>query len=294
VQRAADLTGRTELRLDIDIPVGGIAGRVLGPDGPLHNTAVTAYRSLDEGGEQAWAYANARTDREGRYAFEDLPAGTWRVSAGGHTGYGGKNERYLAEAALEGLVVTAGGRVRSADLQLSAAGAIAGQVVSESGTPVAGVRIFARAAKGSATNNLGFHSSGNGAFLAAGLEPGTVYVSAAGAGHATTRDVEVAVRANETAHVEVRVAAASVIHVRTLGADGAPCNANVTVLRDGVDQAFKTDWELSRGLSAGERRLGPFPPGAYQVSASVKGASSPPRTVKLNGEAEVSIELRIE
>jgi hypothetical protein len=294
LQRAADLTGRTELRLDIDIPIGRIEGRVLGPEGPLHNMAVNAQRSLDERGEKSWAYANAQTDRAGRYAFEDLPAGTWRVSAGGHNGFGGKNERYLAEAVLDGLVVTSGGQIRNADLQLSAAGAIAGRVVAENGAPVAGVRIFVRTAEGGATNDLGFHSSRDGAFLVAGLDPGTVYVSAAGSGHATARDVEVAVHANETANVEVKVAGATVLHVRTFGADGAPRNANVAVLRDGVDQAFKTDWELNQGLSAGERRFGPYPPGTYQVSASVKGASAPARTVKLNGEAEVEIELRLE
>ena len=65
-------------------------------------------------------------------------------------------------------------------------------------------------------------------------------------------------------------------------------------MRDGVDHALETDWMLNQGESEGERRLGPYPPGTYQVSATRKDASAPPQTVTLSGEAEVEVELTLE
>jgi hypothetical protein len=291
VSRRVDVPQAAEHRCDVDVAVGSLAGRVYGPDGPLTGAQVTAQRVRGGDGAEQWAYAHAEADHDGRYAFDLLPAETWNVTADGPA----NGSHGLTKDVLTDVVIAPGASVRAADLHLRAGGTIRGRIVDDDGTPVAGVRVTARDATGEVRNAFDMRgSSADGAFELGGLPPGVYHLTAVGDGLATTRATEVAVSASETASAEFVVEPGVVLLVRTHDATGAPVDAPVAVLRDGVDHAPESDWSLNLERRPGEMRYGPFPAGTYQVSAATRDLHSAERTVQLAGETEVVVELVLE
>jgi hypothetical protein len=80
----------------------------------------------------------ALTDDRGAYAFTGLPAGAF-VIRGSRTGFASQQ----LGSANEPLTVSAGARVHAPDLVLPEASVIAGRILDEDGTPLAGARIVA-------------------------------------------------------------------------------------------------------------------------------------------------------
>lgn len=88
------------------------------------------------------------TDEEGRFVFEGLASGRYRVGAGPgsvrahylYGVYGGER----AGARGESVVLEAGRRFTDANIALARGGIVEGRVVGVSGEPLSGVRVFAR------------------------------------------------------------------------------------------------------------------------------------------------------
>ncbi|HKB17206.1 MAG TPA: carboxypeptidase-like regulatory domain-containing protein, partial [Planctomycetota bacterium] len=72
-----------ELTVDLRLPLGEIAGRVVSEvDGsPIPRAAVAAYRLPKEGAEGGGAWTNATAGEDGRYRIRDLAPGAYRVRA---------------------------------------------------------------------------------------------------------------------------------------------------------------------------------------------------------------------
>jgi hypothetical protein len=108
----ASIEGPSDERLDLELPVGSLAGRVYGPDGPLGGAKVTLQLERMANGSEGEAHASVRADAEGRYAADMLPAGIWTVRAA---------EKGFARTKVTGIGLASGQRVGDVDLHLAAA-----------------------------------------------------------------------------------------------------------------------------------------------------------------------------
>ena len=136
-------------------------------------------------------HRSALTDVEGRYAFSDLPAGAYTVTANGgqhragylSMGYGAvRPDGSFANASSRPRQITldAGQRRDDIDIRLQRAAAITGQVFDASGEPVSRISVRAmRMLRGQRPSNTGMAMTDDlGQYRIFGLAPGEYVVSA--------------------------------------------------------------------------------------------------------------------
>lgn len=117
--------GKTHDNVTLEVrELGAIRGLVTRNGTPVANVDVCCVRTPMNPQPQA------RTDRDGRYEFLGVPAGTYSIG-------GGSDE--LGAFALGGNVTLKDGEQKTFDLELDMAGTIAGTVVDKQGKPVPGV-----------------------------------------------------------------------------------------------------------------------------------------------------------
>jgi hypothetical protein len=280
--------------LDLALPSGGIAGRVLAPDGaPLEGAAVRVAResgnidlSSMDGGDTAW------TDDEGRFRFELLRSGEYRLRVE-------PQSRELGRASL-GSVAVADGRVtENVEIRLGGSGNVA-VVVRDAASAAAAARIFVRDASGTLVEEVSTHATGEeGEVEIAGLAPGSYTVCARGE-HSASDEVSVDVAEKGSARVELVLGDAAWLVVSTIDADGASVRAEVEVAdeegravhrmlgREAMEEA------LLGGFSSTTRRFGPLPLGRYRVVATTADGRSDKATVTLRSAgAERALEMRV-
>lgn len=159
---------------------GAIRGRVSAHSGePL--AGATVFLSSRAGG--SW---RATTDALGRFVIEDLPAGTFSVTAF-RTGYLLWSARDGGNPGRPFVVLGAGERADDVELSLARTAAISGSVVDEEGEPLQNVRVRVMPASQVGNNltptldpQMSVATDDRGEFRLAGLTPG-VYVVLASA-----------------------------------------------------------------------------------------------------------------
>jgi len=229
---------------------GSISGRVLGSRGdPVAGSQVQAFIRRKPGDAGPAGGGSATTDGDGRFAFAELPAGTYRLQARGASlgslGFDGPGRS-------EELVIEPGQEVRDVVVQLTAGGAIEGRVQDRDGKPVAYARIESRQGASAQTD-------ARGAFQIGGIRPGPVWLQAI-----SERDCSpwsmVAVASNVTAHVDLVVAPGTFVLLEVEDAQGPAATAAVS-LSTGDEQTAHTTI-----VRDGKGRIGPVAPGTYTVT----------------------------
>jgi sarcosine oxidase gamma subunit len=289
VVQEVTITGPAEQRLELDVPVGMVEGRVLGPDGPVAGIAVTLLP--DEEGLSTVGLTRTTTGADGRFAVEKLPTGTWAAQAGGSERFfpdGSEGKSYTL-ARVGGIAVTGGRRVQIGDLVVGAAGVILGTVLTEDSQPAAGALVRALRSTGE-EDGCADRTDELGRFSLSGLAPGSWTVHAL-QGLDQAAEADVAVAGDGQTKVDLRLAPATHLRVVVRDAAGAPVKARVKCMRS--DGADFTDWRArSRGRAPeGEHRLSPLPPGTYTLWAEGDGATSKVKIITLKGEPESLVEL---
>lgn len=282
--------GPGEQRLDFDVPVGAVEGRVLGPEGPLAGIPVYLFKPLESSND--WMRARAISDEHGRYSVDKLPVGTWTVQTGGVVMY---DEGYLAAARytlgqVAGVVVESGQRVRDVDLRVGAAGVVNGRVLTAQGQPAEGALVFARNSGGGLVqaNSLA-RTDHLGNFNVGGLGPGSYSLSVLHGPNAAA-EAKVELQAGEMNTLELRLEPATLLRVQVRDKTGAPSSATPCCVRsDHADFTSVRDW--FRAVPSGEQAIGPVPPGDYTLWAEADGAASEAKLVTLKGEPEMLVEL---
>lgn len=293
---AREVPARAEFELDLDVPLGRISGRVLGPDSGPVEARVTL--SVDgpapfPGGR----FVETRTDGDGRYELDALPDGTYRVHAGGSSFLPESPAR--ARVVRRGVEVQHGAHVEGVDFRLPEAGSIEVRATDAGGNPVAGAVVFVRDASGTPLEPLSACTTdGAGRAVYDGLAPGEHTVLARTSTLASSDGAVVRVRAGAAATVELRLEAATLLSIEVTR-DGEPRHARVSVTdadgRElasllGVDELHRL---LAQGdLSGNAARVGPLAPGRYQVQAEADGLSAS-KPVVLGGEPERRLILRL-
>lgn len=219
------------------------------------------------------------TDANGEYTLDAQESGekTYSFSRSGYVG--------------EERTVTLSGKEFRLDVQLSSGLHVAGQVLTDSGTPIADVSVHAQSAA-DGTFGRQMQTDANGAFAFDGLAPGhyTFTATKSGVGTAMLRDVDVTV----VNPVRITMTAGATItgHVTGLTPDELQ-NTTVSAVGSGTgNMQVPVD-------SGGNFRFDGAPTGTVRVSARsgamfAGGKTSDPKTVVVDpgGSAQVDIEFK--
>ena|GEM_PF-6584497 len=191
----ADVAAGAETHASVRLPEGGVAGRVLGPDGKTVGRMDLSVEQRDATGDFTFI-AHMVSDEVGAYRGQALSPGVYRVTAFDYRAgvYGAAR----SEAVLVGTDV-----VEGVDIQLDLGGDLRVVVHSTDGSPVAGVRLVMRDARGSRWDFGQFqHTGPDGSFAFRSLPTGAWEVEAVGAGGVKVRTT-VVVRPGETAQASL-------------------------------------------------------------------------------------------
>jgi uncharacterized protein (DUF2141 family) len=288
-----------EYTYDLELPVSAIRGTVRGPDGtPLASFPVQLMR--DASGANIMAMDGPEsTDASGRYTFDDLPAGTYAVAAGGSSGTFGEESTF-------GRVVRGGLRIEKdrvldpIDLKLTGSGKITGTVRDANGDSVSGASVFVRDAQGEIlSRNSGCTSEASGEYTYKGLAPGNYTVSARAGAQAAADSAVVSVHEGENAHMDLALGPGTILRVSALDKNEKPLKAGISVKDEhGFEVANMQTSDMmealfTEGVSSTEQKIGPLPAGKYVVTAIAPDGKSAKKPVTLSGQAERSLTVRV-
>lgn len=232
---------------------GEIVGRVSDEAGaPIPGaTVAAAFRDWAAGLDDPRHARFAKTDDQGLYRLDRVPAGRIRVGAddGAHV---------YAERVLD---VPEGGRAH-VDLVLRAGGSIAGHVFDGAGRPIDGATVTASGFE--AIVDRATRTAEDGSWWIAGLPAGQTYVDAGAAGRAAppSRVVPLAA-AQSVAGIDFVLEPGAFLRGRVLGPDGAPLEG-IVVACTRPGQYFRW-WRKS--AEGGAYELGPLPSGNARIVA---------------------------
>lgn len=292
-------------RLDVALPTGRIAGRVLRPDGsPAGGTGVSLQR-LGAGGkptDMSSLFGQEEVGDDGAYEFEDLAPGTYVVRAGGAmiSLFMG-NAMGVGRTCSPPIALAADEDRRGVDVVLGDACELAGRVVDEAGAPRSGVSIHLYDAAGTPLDAMGSaRTNAAGRFVCEGIAPGTYTVLARSGTSASRMSGPVAVRAAGADEVELVLAGGTVLVVSLRDVDGELLRASVSV----VDERGREHGGLigygalffgEMGGEAPATRVGPLAPGAYTVRARTQDGRGAERALVLRSSSpeELPVDLAV-
>ncbi|MFA6244912.1 MAG: sigma-70 family RNA polymerase sigma factor, partial [Candidatus Hydrogenedentales bacterium] len=240
---------------------GSVTGRVYEEETgtPISDTLMLIETYSKAGGQ----FPAVTTDAEGRYRFNAIPPGDYRVS---HSIWGlvGPQQRESVKVAVKADYL-----VEGVDFPIFVEAPVSGKVVNATADPVDRARVLAESTRGSA-----FYMTGpDGRFLLRGLRAGdTVTLSAVrredppGTGLTSAEYGSIAVPAGGLSGIEIVLASGSVLSGKVVDTQGRP-------VRDALVN-----------LSAWENGASPqqvWNPGTTDATGSFKITCVPPRTYEL-------------
>ena len=293
-----------EFEQDLALPLGRIAGVVLGPDGPasgvrLRLVSAEGLMGLEDLSESSRASSAA----DGAFVFEHLQPGAYALHVGSEFGNDSGDARF-GQLVVDGIQVEKDRAVDGLVVRLAKPGKLTGIVRDVSGAAQSGVTIFVRDAAGRAISASGCMSDAAGRFTYDGIAPGRVTASARGSRSASVESAAVEIRSGETSHVELTVAEGTFLHVSLLGSsqddEAQPVRARLCVRDEAgrrVDDLMSMEdvmGLLSEGFSSRERRVGPLAPGKYTLIATTLDGKDAKKSVLVEaGQGERIVKLRL-
>lgn len=163
--------------------IGAVEGQLLRPDGVTPASAGMVIRMLPEPFPNAFV---TTTNSEGRYRFEQVPAGSYTVDALNFFNPNACPQRDRVRARASNVLVANQDEVVTANLTLIGQGRVQGRVTTTTGTPVVGARITLNnpdpvyGANVSCSNDPNYVRStdGNGDYLFEDIPPGDFTIDA--------------------------------------------------------------------------------------------------------------------
>jgi 5-hydroxyisourate hydrolase-like protein (transthyretin family) len=295
-------------RIDLELPVAAIRGRVTGPDGaPAAGVRVTLAVDgpLPNGSMTGGQYAEVATDSDGRYELVWLREGTYSVAAGGALLgglLGGDGSDSLGRKVRRDVRVQKGQVLEGIDFDLDRPGSIRGLVTDEGGAPVSGVAIFLRDAQGNVLDRISMvRTDSAGRFNYGGLEAGSYEVTARSSQAVSVPAVDVTVREGETSETRLQLDVGTTLLVTLTDREAQPVRCRVLVTgSDGrqVNGLYSyqdlMDTLTQGGFSSVEQRVGPLPPGKYTIQATADDGRDARKSVNLSGQQTRRVKLRLD
>jgi hypothetical protein len=285
------------LEQDLALPLGRIAGVVLGPDGPAAGVSLRLVSGEGMLGLDDLSEAQrARSASDGSFGFEHLRSGAYALQVG--SDFEGNSDAY-GQLVVDGLRLEPDRAIEGLVVRLQKPGKLSGVVRDANGAPAGGVAIFVRDAAGRAISTSGCTSDAAGRFTYAGIAPGRVTASAKGARLAGPESATVEIQSGETSHVELSVAPGTFLRVSLLDGE-KEVRARLRVLDEAgrrVDDLFAFEdlaALLSEGFSSRTRRVGPLAPGKYTLVATSLDGKDAKKSVMIEaGQEERIVKLRL-
>jgi hypothetical protein len=293
-----------EHALELALPLGGVHGKVHGPDRePLANARVSLVTEggLELGSMMGSQYSEAVTDAEGVYAFDYLRPGVYTVAAGGAL-FGGAfgNETLAGRALRAGLTVDEGRVLEGVDFQLESPGSLGGRVTDGGGLPVKDVALFVRDASGRLIERFSMTATGaDGTFEYKGLAPGEYVVSARGKGLVSLESAPVRVKAGARASVDLVLQPGTKLVIEVAGEEGPVEGVRVSVTDpNGRDMQGMLGWAemttlFADGFDSAKQVVGPLAAGTYSITAVTPDGKKTSRSLTLDGQPERRLKLRL-
>ncbi len=292
-----------ETRLDLELPLGRISGRVQDTRGePVSGARVTVTMQggLVFGTVFGGHYTEAATDGSGHYQIPWLRPGSYTVAAGGAFLGGALGEGKALGREVRSVELGEGEAKGGIDFRLEQPGSVRGTVRDGAGQLVAEASIFLRDDEGRLVELFSLASTNaSGTFEYPGLAPGEYSVTARTKSLASSAGVPVRVRSGESSEVTVVVEPGTLLFVSLEDASGTDLPSRVSVLDDkgrelnGMMGLAELMERYSAGLGEAVQRVGPLPPGTYEVRAIAEDGRTAERPVSLTGQAERKLKLRL-
>jgi hypothetical protein len=245
-------------------------------------------------------YTEIATDEQGAYEIPWLRPGSYTVAAGGSLlgGVFGDGEALGRE--VKSVELDEGESMSGLDFRLETPGSLQGTVRDATGGLVAEASIFLRDDDGHLVELFSLASTNaSGKFEYPGLAPGAYTVTARTRTLASGAGVPVRVRSDESTEVTVVLEPGTILLVSLEDSSGADLPSRVSVLDDkgremnGMMSLAELMERYSGGLGEAVQRVGPLPPGTYDVRAIAEDGRTAQREVSLTGQSERKLKLRL-
>jgi protocatechuate 3,4-dioxygenase beta subunit len=292
-----------EARLDLELPLGRIAGRVRDSGGePVAGARVTVTMQggLVFGTVFGGHYTEAATDEQGAYEVPWLRPGSYTVAAGGAFLGGAFGDGEALGRVVRSVELGENASKEGVDFRLELPGSVHGTVRDAAGNLVAEASIFLRDEDGRLVELFSLASTNaSGTFEYPGLSPGSYTLSARTRALASAAGAPVRVRSGEKSEVTVTLEPGTILLVSLEDSSGADIPARVSVLDkqglelNGMMGLSELMERYSGGLSGSVQRVGPLPPGSYEVRAIAEDGRSAQRPLELTGQPERKLKLRL-
>jgi hypothetical protein len=292
-----------ETRLDLELPLGRISGRVADSRGePVSGARVTVTLEggLVFGTVFGGHYTEAASDAQGAYEVPWLRPGDYTVAAGGAFLGGAFGDGETLGRTVKSVELGEGESRSGLDFRLEQPGSVHGTVRDAAGNLVAEASIFLRDDQGRLVELFSLASTNaSGTFEYPGLAPGRYTVTARTGTLASAAGVLVEVRADEESEVTVVLEPGTILLVSLEDASGSDIPSRVSVRDDkgrelnGMMSLAELMQRYTGGLGEAVQRVGPLPPGTYEVRAMAEDGRSAGRSVSVSGQPERKLKLRL-
>ncbi len=202
-------SGTEDVRLTLPAP-GLVSGRVVMPDGSP--VAACSIRLSPEGGRGGTVFKRLRAEDQGLFELEGISPGEYSMTASSRDGYTSLKVRVF---------VGAGEEVSGTLLTLDAPGRVTGQVLSETGEPVAGAQVHAALMEQGGASRRMDRSGPDGRFELTGLRPGTYRIQASRDG-AVALTTGVVVASGMVSQADIRFSPTGSVLVAVVDRTGNP------------------------------------------------------------------------
>ncbi len=293
--RSIDVPPGPSYALDVDLPNGKLAGRVVDRAG-AGVARQNVWIVLEAGtprGDRPSTTGQATSAADGRFSVEGLAPGTYEARV---TQFNLANESRYGSARVGGVVVPETGSAKEVVIVLDLAGTITGTLVGADGLPRTGADVRAvRVDGGGADTQMG-RTDSNGTFKIAGLAPGTWEVHASSGREVAAAAPRVEVRSSASTEVRLTLVVGGNVVVRAFDSEGKAVGAWCRVVDErGTDHASFSMQRVDRGAgtSSPEVRYGPLAPGRYTVSTKNRDGAEASAEATITSGGETSVELHL-
>jgi hypothetical protein len=291
--------------LELVLPAGRISGHLRASGGKaVGDERVTLYPSGPTPSGMLWGggYAEVRTEEDGSFDLYGLRAGKYSVAVGGMK-FGGMFDRSAQFGrVVREVEVREGEWVQGVDFRLDGPARALVQVVDGAGKPVSGAAVFVRDERGQLLELFSVTTTDTkGICEYGGLATGAYSFSARKDGLASEETRLIQVGTAELTEARLVLEEGTILWVKLLDGEGKGIQATISV-RDGDGREVGTMVALDdifdllggEGFSMTERRVGPLPPGEYEVIATRADGrrETKPVTLRKRTERRLSIYFR--
>ena len=303
VEFQLDLPRAEEVYQDLVLPSGSIRGAVLRADGtPASHQRITLaplgprLTSSRHGPH----YTQTRTDADGSFHIDGVPAGRYLLGAAGMDSGGLFDRSAALGRELREVELSEGEELELPPIVASPPFSVRVQVRDETGRPVSGAAIFARSESGLLLEHVAMTmSDAEGRCEYHGLTPGKYRFSARKQDLASLESELVQVGEPGSPEVELELLGGTLLWIQLRDESNQPLDGTVQLFdSDGRElHALRSLAELLRGAGdhpyqPSELVLGPLPPGSYRIEAR-SGELRDQRPLVLTGRAERKLQLRL-